>query len=298
MKNTSILFLFLSIANFSYCQSKKKQIIKLKFQIDSLNNSYQGLINEKESIITKLNSELSQNKRDISKLNRENSNFTNEISSLRNDSISKEKKIKDLTELYSNLKNKNVNDSIQILLLKEKKGAKKLTVSNLWDLIGIYHSFDSYKLLMPRFTDVIGPKYSIKVYAESEYRYDFRNSTDESFYVDFDYAEDYSGQERINNHQLTSAKIIDFKISNERVILTLLSIYCSEYYDIDKENGFRGEESISKTTEFSQKFEIEIQLLENEKIKVFSRNAPKLCNESLNLNGTEFFNLKWSKDSE
>jgi hypothetical protein len=296
MKRTSILFLFLFLANFSYSQTKKKQIIKLKFQIDSLNNAHHDFINEKDSTITRLNSELLQNKREISKLKLENSNFTDEISILRNDSISKEKKIKDLTEFYSNLKNKNINDSIQILLLKEKKGTKKLTVSDLWDLIGIYQSFDSYKLLMPRFTDVIGPKYSINVYAESEYRYDYRNSTDYSFYVDFEYAKDYSGQERINNHQKTSAKIIDFKISNERVILILQSIGCFEYYDMDKDLPI--EESTSKTTEFSQKFEIEIQLLENEKIKVFSRNAPKLCNESWNLNGIEYFNLKWSKDSE
>ena len=294
MKSLSLLFLYLFLANFSNGQSKKKQIVKLKFQIDSLNNSHHDLITEKELTITRLNSELSQKKGEIIKLNRENSNYTDEILILRNDLISKESKIKELIDLYSNLKDKNIIDSMQILVLKEKKDTKKLTVSNLGDLVGIYHGFDSYKLLMPRFTDVIGPKYSIKVYAESEYRYDYRNSTDYSFYVDFEYAEDYSGQEPINNHQIASAKIIDFKISNDRAILTLLSINCLEYF----EGNWPCEESSNDVTKISKKFEIEIQLLENEKIKVFSKNAPKLCNEAWNLNGIEFFHLKWSKDSE
>lgn len=290
MKSTLILFLFFLYSNFSNGQSKKKQIIKLKFQIDSLINSHNDLISEKELTIKRLNSELFQKNQDINKLNLENSNYTDEISILKKKIISEEDKLKDLVQLYNNLKHKNFNDSIQILSLKQKNEEKKITVKNIDDLKGIYHGYDSYKLLMPTFVDIIGPKYLIKIYEDSEFRYDVNNSTDLNYYITFENAEDYSGQEPINNHMSASAKIIDFKINNDRVVLTLITVGCLEYFD----GNWPLDEDSKDLTKISQKFEIEIQLLENEKIKVFSKNAPKLCNEAWNLNGIEFFHLNWS----
>jgi hypothetical protein len=153
--------------------------------------------------------------------------------------------------------------------------------------LGVYNSIEACHVIMPRFTDIDGPSFELKILAYNEYRSSIDGSQENDYFVQFDYREDFSGQEPEVNHHTGYAKITSATSNGNSTLLNLESISCSEYFDQDEE--------FHPSNEFSQKFQMRIELLPDEKIKLSTINPPSTCALCWKFNDVILFPLLWSK---
>ncbi len=151
---------------------------------------------------------------------------------------------------------------------------------------GIYQSIEACHVSMPRFTDLDGPMLEVNIMATNEFRSDITGSMENQYYIQFDYREDYSGQNPEINHHQGFAQIIDAKEQGNIIYLTLNSMSYSEYFD--------QEESDRTLQEFEQQFQMTIEVQNDGKVKIKTLNPPKICPLCWKFDGIVLFPLLWS----
>jgi hypothetical protein len=153
--------------------------------------------------------------------------------------------------------------------------------------LGIYQSAEACFVSMPRFTDVVGPRLEINFIASAEYRTSIDGNQENEYYVQFDYREDYSGQDPEINHHSGSAKVISATASGDITLLNLEAQAYSEFFDQDEE--------MHPVENISEKFQMKIQQFSNGSIKISTINAPSKCNLCWKFSEVSVYPLLWSK---
>ena len=154
--------------------------------------------------------------------------------------------------------------------------------------LGTYQSLEAYFLEMPRFRSAEGPRNEIKILATNEFANDYHGSTEMEYYVYFTYNSDYSGQMAWGTNRYEgTAKIIKIKQIGSAIKLSLKAVGCTESSLDDESNHF----NVSNT------FEMQIENMENGKIKVSTLAAPSTCKAAWDLSNVILFPLLWSKQN-
>jgi hypothetical protein len=288
---TLTIVCFVSLAGFSYGQSKKEQIANLSRRLDSLqvvNSSQLSLINQSSMRIYELNNNLSDLNNNIKELQKQ-----------RQDRISEIKLQKtEIQKLKSEIKSKA--DSI-FLLTWDRPYLHPINSSNLsngenkfraidevLNYLGEYQSADACTLEMPRFTDKVGPTMSISISASNDFRNSIEGERKNNYYLVFNFCGSYSGQFEENNENLVSTEIIDFQQEGEIVKMTLRTSGCAEYYSMNPEKR-QVQKMLNNTFTLSMKF------LANGKVIMSTGNAPELCHHDWGFENVTFYPLVWSR---